>query len=224
MNPIQNTHEADTAPQSTDAIGSNKLGKDEFVKLLITQLSNQDPTSPQDSSAFVAQLAQFANIEIGQQQNALLESMLVAQTASNQMATTGLVGKDVVSLTNELELKDGSAKELTVNLQTPAEDVTVVIKDENGKAVRTVRMGALQAGDTAFTWDGRADDGSMAADGKYTIEVVASAADGSAIDVTLRQQARVTGVSFADGVPMLLLDDGRTLSLPDIAEVRESAS
>jgi flagellar basal-body rod modification protein FlgD len=222
---IEGTNQSSLSPPSTaDATGSSKLGKDEFVRLLLTQLSHQDPTSPQDSAAFVAQLAQFAGIEIAQQQSALLEALLVAETASNQMAVTGLVGKDVTVGSSSIELADGQAREMIAHLDAPAAEVTVVIKDEHGNTVRTVRLGAQPEGDVPFTWDGRSDDGSLLPDGKYSVEIVANAQDGSAINVTTRQQARVIGVSFDDGVPRLLLEGGGSIALSEVAEVREPDS
>src|SRR3954453_6938826 len=82
-----------TAPKTA---GSSALGKDEFVKLLLTQLAHQDPTSPMDSQAFVAQLAQFAQVELASNANSDLERMLIGQAAAQQTSVVGLVGKDVV--------------------------------------------------------------------------------------------------------------------------------
>ncbi|MFZ9887239.1 MAG: flagellar hook assembly protein FlgD [Myxococcota bacterium] len=225
MKAIEGMNPSTIAPPSTaDATGNSALGKDEFVKLLLTQLSNQDPTSPQDSTAFVAQLAQFANIELAQQQAALLESMLVAQTASNQLSVTSLVGKDVSVISDSVELKDGVAEELIAKLEGPAGEVKAVIKDEKGNVVRTVSLGAHPEGEVPFTWDGRGDDGQPLPDGKYSVEVVAAATDGSAIDVTVRQQTRVTGVSFDAGLPRLELANGDSIVLADVVEVREPSA
>jgi len=83
-----------------DAHGSNKLGKDQFLQLLMAQLSHQDPTSPADGNAFVAQLAQFASLEMAQNTNSNLEQLLAGQAAGNQTSALGLVGKQVVFRTD----------------------------------------------------------------------------------------------------------------------------
>src|SRR3954469_23264749 len=82
-------------PNTLARQGSSTLGKDEFLKILVAQLANQDPTQPQDSSQFVAELAQFSSLE--QQQNTVdgLKSLLVGQATANQTAATGFIGKDV---------------------------------------------------------------------------------------------------------------------------------
>ena len=89
-------------PSSTTPTGNSELGKTEFLKLMMAQLANQDPTSPQSNEAFIAQLAQFATVELMQSQNQNLEQLIVAQTAGNQTGVAALIGKDVVFRTGEL--------------------------------------------------------------------------------------------------------------------------
>src|SRR5882757_9585209 len=91
------------------AHGSNKLGKDQFLQLLMAQLSHQDPTSPADGNAFVAQLAQFASLEMAQNTNSNLEHLLAGQAAGNQTSALGLVGKQVVFRTDQLTLTAGTS-------------------------------------------------------------------------------------------------------------------
>src|SRR5262245_58163951 len=103
-------------PNSADPIGSSKLGKDEFLKLLMAQLAHQDPTAPADSNAFVAQLAQFASMEQLQSVNSQLEALLVAQTANNQTSVSSLVGRDVVYRTDRVHLDESGQVSLQGNL------------------------------------------------------------------------------------------------------------
>ncbi len=160
-------------PSTTDATGSSALGKDEFVKLLMTQMQNQDPTSPQDSEAFVAQLATFAQVELAQASMSRLEAILVSQAASNQLATTALVGKDVTIAGEGLTVRDGNVSPTMIDLEGAAESVIVVVKDKDGKEVAKVDLGSLPAGDTSYTWNGMIE-GEPAPDGEYSISVVAS--------------------------------------------------
>src|SRR5450432_3182658 len=80
---------------TTTPTDKSTLGKDDFLKLLMAQMSNQDPSNPTDSSTFVAQLAQFANVEQLQSVNQSLDTLLVAQSSSNQTQAIGLIGKNV---------------------------------------------------------------------------------------------------------------------------------
>ena len=89
-------------PMKSDTRGSSKLGKDEFLKLMMAQLAQQDPTAPSDSNAFVAQLAQFTSLEQMQNVNSTLESLLIGQASQNNSGAVGLVGKDVLYKTDKI--------------------------------------------------------------------------------------------------------------------------
>ena len=106
---------ADPTPKS-DARGWSALGKDEFLKLLMAQMGSQDPTSPSDSEAFVAQLATFAQLELQQSANSNLENILMAQASANQTSMTNFVGKDVTYRTDRLTLERGQPAVAQVRL------------------------------------------------------------------------------------------------------------
>jgi flagellar basal-body rod modification protein FlgD len=208
------------SPSTTSPVGSNKLGKDEFVKLLLAQMAHQDPMSPQSSDAFVAQLAQFASVEQQQATNSNLESLLVAQAANNQTGIAQLVGKDVVYQTDHVSLDGGKATPLEVKVAAPAQSVTVTVKDEHGNVVATQELGP-QEGTTTFTWDGRTSDGAPAPDGTYTVSVSATGAGGQSVDATLQGRGHVDAVSFEGGVPVLLLGSLK-VGLADVVQIAEA--
>ena len=89
---------------SRDAIGSNELGKDEFTRLLLAQLQNQDPTEPTDSQAFVAQLAEFSGLEQLQAVNGTLDELLLAQNNSDRVAAGSYVGQWTVFNTDTVDV------------------------------------------------------------------------------------------------------------------------
>src|SRR4028119_2238475 len=91
---IVNQTAAANRPSSTDRVGSQELGKDAFLKLMLAQLANQDPTQPQDSQAFVAQLAQFSSVEQLESANQRLDDILLAQASNSQTAATAMVGNE----------------------------------------------------------------------------------------------------------------------------------
>lgn len=211
----------------TSAIGSsgaygaapakNELGKDQFVKLLVAQLSNQDPTAPMESADFVAQLAQFANVELLQGVETRLDAMLVAQAASNQTAAAGLVGREVVFHTDHVQLADGGAT-ILADLGGAAETVTVTITDEAGNTVRTLRLGAAAKGETRIPWDGRDDNGNVLPAGSYGVRVAAADAGGKSVAVEQLARGIAGGVSFENGYPELLVGSVR-IKLSDIVEL-----
>jgi flagellar basal-body rod modification protein FlgD len=204
--------------QATATSGNPNLGKDEFVQLLMAQLSNQDPTQPQDSHAFVAQLAQFANVELGQQQNAQLEALLVAQAANNQTATTQLVGKEVLYLADEITVEDGKTPEIVLDLEAKAQNLRVTLTDEDGNVYQQEAMSNVPGGRMNFTPVG--SDGRPLPPGTYKIKVEADDGQGDGVNVVTAIRANVDGVTFTEGYPQLLVG-GIKLSLSDVIEVLE---
>ncbi|MBX7115541.1 MAG: flagellar hook assembly protein FlgD [Myxococcaceae bacterium] len=200
----------------------SKLGKDEFVKLLMAQLGHQDPLSPMDSQAFVSQLAQFANIELQQSSNSRLEALLVAQAASNQISAAGLVGKDVVHLSDKVTLRDGEPAVLGGSLKGAATAVTAVITDATGKVVRTLKSGGHDKGDMTLTWDGLSDSGNRLPPGDYAVQLTAADIDGKNVPIEQRARSRIQGVSFENGYPELVLASSTRLKLSDVVEIDEA--
>ncbi|WP_373049433.1 flagellar hook assembly protein FlgD [Vulgatibacter sp.] len=199
------------------AESKNSLGKDEFVKLLVTQLSNQDPTAPMDSKDFVAQLAQFANVELLQGVEGRLDALLVAQAANNQTAAAGLVGREVLYRTDEIQLGESGAT-VVANLDAPAASVTVTIQDEAGNTVRTLRLGAAAEGPLDVAWDGRDDGGTLLPPGSYGVKIVAADTDGASVPVEQHARGVAHGVSFENGFPELLIGTTR-IKLSEIVEL-----
>ena len=205
---------------ATPTAGSSRMGKDEFVKLLLAQLSHQDPTAPMDSQAFVAQLAQFSQVELMSSANTDLERLLVGQAAAQQTSVVNLVGKDVLYKSDAVELAADGPAHIQATLAAPAANVTATVTNDSGKVVRTLKLGAQDAGALDIPWDGRDDNGSVQPPGTYHVSVGAANASGDSVAVESRAQAHVTGISFDDGVPVLL--SGSThIQLSEVIQISE---
>jgi flagellar basal-body rod modification protein FlgD len=207
-------------PQKSEAQGSSKLGKDEFLKLMMAQLSQQDPTQPSDSNAFVAQLAQFTSLEQMQNVNTSLESLLIGQASQNNSGALNLVGKEILFKTDQVTLEQGEKPVASAKLGTAATQITATITDDSGRVVRTLQLGGHDAGDVEVEWDGKEESGNTAKPGKYTISIAAKDVKGNVVDVEQRARGRVTGVSFEKGYPEVLLGD-QHLKMSEIIEVNE---
>jgi flagellar basal-body rod modification protein FlgD len=205
---------------TTGPKGSQKLGKDEFLKLLMAQLGNQDPTAPTDSQAFVAQLAHFVSLELQQNANSNLEKILIAQASQNQTAMANFVGRDVVFKSDTIQLPDGGSAVAGAHISAPAKNVTAVVVDSNGKSVRTMQLGPHQAGSMTVTWDGRDDAGRRLEAGEYKLRVTAQDEKTKSVAVEQRGSGHVTGLAYVDGVAMLKLGEMR-VKVSDIVEVNE---
>jgi flagellar basal-body rod modification protein FlgD len=200
--------------------GSNKLGKDEFLKLLVTQLQHQDPLEPTDNQAFIAQLATFASVEQAEAMNERLDSLLMAQTAGNQTGVANLVGKDIIYRTNSVALATDAPAVIQGQLSTPATQVNAVITDQNGKVVRTLTMTNAPAGTVSLPWDGRDSAGAKLPPGTYSVQLTAADPSGADIPIESRGLGRATGVTFQSGFPELIIN-GVHVRLSDVVEINE---
>ncbi|HWV37307.1 MAG TPA: flagellar hook capping FlgD N-terminal domain-containing protein [Vulgatibacter sp.] len=205
-------------PPTQPSGGSNELGKDAFLKLLLTQMANQDPLSPQDSQAFVAQLAQFATVEQLQGVGSRLDSLVLAQAASNQTGVATLAGKEVRFASRTVPLEKGIPVSFTGDLAADAAQVDVIIKDSAGRVVRTLHLDARSKGEQAIVWDGLDDRGNELPSGEYDVQITAKDGAGKNVDVKQWMRARVDGVSFEKGFPELIIGSLR-VSLSDVIDI-----
>ena len=206
------------AASSTAAAGSSSLGKNDFLKLLMAQLQNQDPTQPSDPTAFTAQLAQFSQLELQQNANDTLSNMATAQASANQQSSVNLVGKNVTFSTGTVTIAAAGGALLTGSLSGDANSVSAVIKNSTGKVVRTIKAGPTPQGPVQLPWDGRDDSGNLLAAGGYSVSLTALDTQGKPVNATAQASALVTGVSFANGVPQLIAG-GQTVPLSSITEI-----
>jgi len=205
---------------TTQKAPSNELGKDEFLRLLTTQLQHQDPLSPVDSQAFVAQLAQFAGVEQLEGLGKRLDTLLLAQASSNRMTVATLVGKEVTYHADRVTLKAGTPAPIQVALDAAADDVTAIVADGSGRVVRTLSLGAHSAGSFTASWDGLDDQGAALPSGDYVLAVSATRQDGTAVQSTASVSGVVHGVTFEDQSPELLVGGAR-VKLSDVVQIAD---
>ena len=215
--------ESDPYASGTDRLASDKHT---FLKLLVAQLSNQDPLNPTEDKEFVAQLAQFTSLEQLQEINAGMENLNTTMTSSQLMTATGFIGKDVVAKGNQVTKLSVAGQVVTTrswfSIEEPAARVQVTILDGNGNPVHMQELGAHQAGTHPFVWDGKNAAGQEVSNGVYSLIITAQ--DQNDKTVMIKQQqltARVVGVVNEGGVYQLVLDGGRVVNLMDVTEISE---
>jgi flagellar basal-body rod modification protein FlgD len=166
---------------------SQTMNKDDFLKLLVTQLQYQDPMSPEDPKDFVAQLAQFSSLEQQINSNTNLENLSKAisslQQSQSMAQGVSLLGKTVKGSGNQLTVVGGKAMGAAYSLPKTAKQVAVGIFDSSGNQVAVVNLGSQAAGSRTFSWDGKDSKGQQAADGIYSYLVAAQDQSGNAIQV-----------------------------------------
>jgi flagellar basal-body rod modification protein FlgD len=210
---------ASTPPGIYDpGASSTAMGKDDFLTLLITQLQNQDPLNPADSTEYTAQLAQFSSLEQLSNVNANLEYMQLYQASINNAQAVSFIGKEIIALGDGVRVTEGQAQSCRFELIGDASGVVVNIYDEGGKFVKAIEQGAMNAGRQTVAWDGTDQNGNAVADGDYTFEVQAvDAADQDVATVTY-SSGLVEGVTFIEGVTYFLVGNQK-ISISDIVEV-----
>lgn len=213
-----------TSSTSTDqvALGKTQLAQsfDTFLSLLTTQLKNQDPLSPEDSTQFTQQLVAMTGVEQQLASNDLLKQ-LVTNTNASVAGAVGLIGKQVGSDSADAQLTSGKAV-WNYNLPTDASDVKLEVLDSNGNVVRTVAPdpSANNAGDHNFTWDGVSDLGKSQSDGVYTLRITAKDGSGTAINATTQVSGVVSGVEELNGQAVVTVG-GLKIPLSNITSVNE---
>ena len=201
--PSAATSSAAASPSGTAPNAQVGLGNDfhTFLKLLTTQLKNQDPLSPLDTNQFTQQLVSFSQVEQAINTNSTLSSLLSLQQADQSIAAVPLVGHSVQYSDNQAALVGGQA-EFAYNLPSQAASATITITDSSGNIVLQ-QPAETGAGPHDFKWNGQASDGTQLPDGAYSFTVSASAADKSSIKAAISAFGKVDGVQIANGTPTL---------------------
>lgn len=198
--------------------GPRQLGQDDFLKLLITQLKNQDPLKPTDNTEFVSQLAQFSQLEQTAKQAQLLQKSLDAQTASLQYTLLPMIGRTITVGQELVQLGDGPAP-FGYTLNKAASKVLVTIQDQQGQVVRTLEYRDRPAGPHTAEWDGKNQNGALMPKGIYRYLISAMDPEGKPVNVEGRASLAVSGVRMEDGQAKLLVGDV-AIDPSDIVELR----
>jgi flagellar basal-body rod modification protein FlgD len=164
-----NGKKSTTAKQSAISETENR-----FLKLLTTQLKNQDPLNPLDNAQVTSQMAQISTVSGIESLNATLKTLLQDSKDSQTTQAASLVGQAVMVPGSSLTLSSSAGVGGFI-LAGDADAVKVTISDSNGVVVRTMTLGALDTGLHNFAWDGTTDSGAKAVDGAYSIAVEATA-------------------------------------------------
>jgi flagellar basal-body rod modification protein FlgD len=221
---ISSVTSATTGTAAADAAMKKSTGmnKDDFLKLFVTQLQNQDPLSPQDGTQFIGQLAQLTQVEQAYNTNTNLQSMLNQGGNSMSMASVSLIGKQVEAVGNQVNLQAGSPAAVSFNLAGAANQVTVSVLDASGAVVKTISGGAMPSGAGSVAWDGTNNSGAALGSGAYTFSVSAKDAGGGNVGATGLIRGRVDGVDMSGATPVLSIG-GVKLNLTDVTSVSAGA-
>jgi len=196
---------------------SQTLGQVEFINLLIAQLQHQDPLQPTEGSEFIAQLAQFSQLDETRKVSAGMSNVENYMASLNNFSSLALLGQNAEFNGNGIAHVQGTNTDLRYQLPANAESVTVTILDAQGVPV-CQKPGPTAEGIQTVVWDGRDGQGGELPSGTYRFSVAAKDAAGNEMKVETMQKGTVEKVEFREGMPYLLVN-GRWLSLDDVHAV-----
>ncbi len=197
------------------------LGKDDFLKLLIVQLKNQDPTNPLDDKQFIAENAQFSSLEQLTNINSAIENLTSTDEKKSFVTASNMIGKRVASSSQSIRLNSGKATPVHFNLSDSA-NVTAIITDKNNNVVENQNLGNVSKGEHSFVWNGLDNDGNEVSDGSYSVSFVASGPDGEPVNLT-KDAGIVTGIGKVGNDIVLYTNTGATLNINDVTKLYDTS-
>jgi flagellar basal-body rod modification protein FlgD len=224
---ISPTATASAAPSSA-AAGNSALSKatsaadqsQNFLKLLVAQLNNQDPMNPMDNAQMTSQIAQINTVSGIQQLNTTMGSLAGQYTSMQVMQGAGMIGHNVLASGNNMSMisKDGATTgNGALNLAADASNVTVTVTSPGGKQLDSFQLGAMGAGDHNFTWPNAA---SYTGGGTPTFSISA-VQGGSEVAATPMISGTITSVGTdSSGAMNLTLQGGSSIAYSAIKAIQ----
>jgi flagellar basal-body rod modification protein FlgD len=189
--------------------------QDRFLRLLITQMRNQDPLNPLDNAQVTSQFAQISTVTGIDRLNRSMSEMSSAVLSAQTMQSASMIGRTVLVPAATLR-HDGGGAPAAVELRQPADSVVVTLRDAAGHPVRRIDLGGQPAGVVPFSWDGRGDSGSRLPSGAYRMDVVAVRA-GQRVEAQALATGTVRAVELGAGGAQLEVEG---IGAAGLAQVR----
>lgn len=193
---------------AVDEVKKKSLGQDEFLKLMTTQMTHQDPTKPMENGDFLAQMAQFGTVEGINELKGSFSSFANSMTGKQALDAASLLGRSVEFVGDSASLELDRPLSGSVNLESASTDVNINIIGQNGEVLETLNLGAQSAGKAKFIWDGELADGSYAPPGMYKVEAQ-SLVGGVNTALSTSVSARVNSVDLGGAKNGILLNLGQ---------------
>jgi len=212
-----------TADAANEALTANKsssgMGQKDFLTLFTTQLKCQDPLDPVKNEAFVAQLAQFSQLEATTGMSDTLKTYVDSMAGERMMSSTNMIGKTVAVPDAPAVIQGNKPVQGFVSLPTGAEGVKLQVTNDKGQVVANQVIGAQQIGDMPWVWDGSDDAGNHVPDGNYFFKATVIS-QGKTTTPSVNVLSTVTGVNQAvDKTILLEVAGGKTVKLTDVQRI-----
>ena len=210
---------ADAANETLAAKESSSMGQKDFLTLFTTQLKCQDPLDPVKNEAFVAQLAQFSQLEATTSMDQTLKTYVDSMAGERMMSSTNMIGKTVAVPDAPAVIQGDKPAQGFVNLPNGAEGVKLEVFNDKGQLMATQVMGTQKMGDMPWIWDGSNDAGNKVPDGNYFFKATV-VSQGKTTTPPVNVLSTVKGVNQAiDKSIMLEVAGGKSVKLTDVQRI-----
>lgn len=206
-----------TSGAATKQTSSVQEAQDRFMTLLVTQMKNQDPLNPLDNAQVTSQLAQLSTVTGIDKLNTTLQALQGSYQASQSLQAASLIGHGVLTSGSSITLNESKAV-FGLELSDAADSVEVSILSGSGTIVRTLKLDGQDAGVIPLAWDGKAENGSLAADGEYIFEVKALRG-GEKVSATPLSYGDVLSVTTGAQGVLVNLPGREAVKLADIRQI-----
>lgn len=208
MTPVSPTTASSSPAQIVDPLASLSSNFSNFLNLLMTQLKNQNPSSPMDANSFTTELVQFSSVEQQINTNTSLTQLIQLTQAADVTQSSALLGKQVTVQSSEIPLQNGSGT-MKFTASTP-EPVSISVQGASGNTLRQVSVSATQGANT-WNWNGKDSNGQTVPDGAYAVSVTGGLAGAPATALPFTVVGTATGVTALNNTVNLQLG---ALSVP----------
>jgi flagellar basal-body rod modification protein FlgD len=211
-------------PRYTDVQNAAKpvqdeMGQQAFLKLFTTQLQNQNPLDPVKNEAFVAQLAQFSQLEAITKMSSSMDSLVTSLQGQRLSEGAALIGKKVAAPRGSAELVDGGSISGLISVPSGASQVRLDVYDMSGNKVFTQSLGRQAPGDVTVRWDGRNASGAVMPPGRYNM-IATVDAFGQITQIPISTPATVVGVNTGSNNELVLeIEGGATVPLSQVRRI-----
>jgi len=197
----------------------SSLDQDSFLKILVAQLTHQDPLSPMEDADMTSQLAQFSSLEQLTNINTNIKALGSSMEHADLLNAVSFIGKEVKAEGYNISINDGDVSTIYYGFGESVTGIMMSIYDKDGAIVRSVELGSKEAGSYQYEWDGKDDNGNLLDDGTYGVGILGQDINGDAVMVQTEISGTVDAVVNEGGTRYLRLKDGRFLNYLNVTEI-----
>jgi flagellar basal-body rod modification protein FlgD len=217
---LDNVTRYEDVKDKTKSKTSEDMGKQDFLTLFTAQLQNQNPLEPVKNEAFVAQLAQFSQLEALTNMQTSLDSFVTSMSGERMLNSASLIGKKVSVTDTPTLLTSGASMEANLDLPLGASGIQVNVHDSRGRLVQELTAGPQMPGSMTMTWNGKDAAENPVPTGLYRMTATAVVnGQNSTVPVGTLSTVRAIATNPSDGSVSVEVDGGKTLLLSDVKRV-----